>query len=369
MIVGVPREVKEDEQRVGVTPEMAATLVECGHQVLVEAGAGAAVGYLDATYLQVGAKIVPTAHEAYSADLIIKVKEPQPEEYALLRADQVLFCFLHLAANRELTEALQNQEVVAIAYETVTDHQGRLPLLMPMSELAGPIAVQAGATALHVSCGGRGILIGGVPGVPPAKVTIVGGGVVGAQAAKIALGLGADVTVVDKNISRLRQLQAWYGMRLKTCYSTATALFEQVTASDLVIGAVLIPGHRAPHVVTHAMVKQMARGAVIVDVAIDQGGCCETSRPTTHSQPTYLLDNVVHYCVTNMPGACARTGTEALAHAVMPYVLGLANKGWKQALASDAGFRNGLEVCQGSVTHAAVGESLGLPSVEAESFL
>jgi alanine dehydrogenase len=310
--------------------------------------------------------IVSTAAEIYHAEMVIKVKEPQAEEFPLLKEGQILFCYLHLAPDPEQTKHLLERKVVAIAYETVTDAHGRLPLLIPMSEIAGRIAIQAGATALQLAHEGKGILLGGVSGVLPATVTVIGGGIVGTQAARMALGLGADVMILDNNLNRLRDLDSQYGPRLKTVFSSPAAVEKCITHSDLVVGAVLIPGKMAPKLITREMVKKMSHGSVIVDVAIDQGGCSETSRPTTHSHPTYVVDGVVHYCVTNMPGACARTSTQALTNATMPYALKIANQGYKKALREDPGLMLGLNVCHGHVTNEPVAYDLGYDYVPPE---
>jgi alanine dehydrogenase len=359
MIVGIPKEIKDHEYRVGATPETVKLMVSAGHQVLVQSQAGTAIGYTDEMYAQAGAKIVPNAKAVYEAEMIIKVKEPQKAEYGLLKEGQILFCFLHLAPDPEQAQALLEQKVVGIAYETVTDKHERLPLLVPMSEIAGKIAIQVGATSLQMASGGRGVLLGGVAGVAPAKVVVLGGGVVGTQAARMALGLGADVTIVDVNLNRLRELDALYGPSLKTLYSTPVGIEEAVSQADLVIGAVLVPGKLAPRLMTKAMLKKMMPGSVIVDVAIDQGGCTETSKPTSHSHPTYVVDGVVHYCVTNMPGACARTATQALTNATLPYALKIAKVGYKKAMEDDSGLLLGLNVWHGRVTNPYVAQDLG----------
>ncbi len=367
--VGIPKEIKNHEYRVGATPSMVKALANAGHKVLVETNAGAKIGFTDEMYRHAGATIVEHARDVYKADMIVKVKEPQVSEFPLLREGQVLFTYLHLAPDPVQTKALIDSGCVAIAYETVTDAEGRLPLLTPMSEIAGRISVQAGATALQIANGGKGVLLGGVPGVLPAKVVVIGGGVVGTEAARMALGLGADVTVLDMNLVRLRQLDALWGPRLKTLYSTHSTLSESVKNADLVIGAVLVPGKLAPKLVTRQMISEMVPGSVMVDVAIDQGGCFETSKPTSHSQPTYEVDGVLHYCVPNMPGACARTSTDALTNATMPYVLRLASKGYKQAMKDDPGLRNGLNVAFGKVTHEEVARDLGYTYVPFEEAL
>ena len=319
MMIGIPKEIKNHEYRVGATPALVQALVLAGHIVFVQTGTGTAIGFSDQMYEEMGAKIVSIPAQVYEAEMIIKVKEPQKSEFSLLKEGQILFCFLHLAPNLELLKHLIERKVVGIAYETVTDEQGKLPLLTPMSEVAGRFSIQAAATALQIANGGKGMLLGGVPGVSPARIVILGGGVVGTQAARTALGLGADTTIIEKKLSRLRELDEAYGDRLKTLYSTPSAIEEAIIHADVVIGAVLIPGKLAPKLISKAMIKKMSPGSVFVDVAIDQGGCSETSHPTTHSDPTYTVHDVVHYCVTNMPSACARTATQALcnAHLVM----------------------------------------------------
>lgn len=358
MKVGIPKEVKDHEYRVGATPAMVKALVKGGHTVLVQKGAGSKIGFENEDYEKVGAKIVESAEEIYEADMIIKVKEPQPSEYPLLKENQILFCYLHLAPDPKQTEALLKQKVVGIAFETVTDYKGRLPLLTPMSEVAGRISIHAGANALHMASGGRGTLLGGVPGVAPGKVVVIGGGVVGTQAAKMARGLGADVTILDNNLDRLRELDDLFEGRLKTLYSTPVTIEEELSTCDMVIGAVLIPGKVTPKLITKEFVKKMRHGSVIVDVAIDQGGCAETSRPTTHSDPIFVQDNVVHYCVANMPGACARTATIALTNSVLPFAIRLADKGYKDALLENPHLRDGLNVCLGKVTNEHVAHDL-----------
>ncbi len=350
----------------GATPPYAKMLIEVGHSVSVEKNAGAGIGYPDSAYEKVGATIVESA---YDAEMVIKVKEPQASEYSLLKEGQILFCYLHLAPDREQTQALLDHKVVAIAYETIEDHQGRLPLLTPMSEIAGRISIQAGATALQMIHGGRGVLLGGVPGVHPARVIVIGGGIVGTQAARMAVGLGADVTLMDRNMSRLREIDETYRFRIRTLYSTPHTIEEAVASADLVIGAVLVPGAKAPKLVTRDMLKNMQPGAVLVDVAIDQGGCFETSKPTTHSDPTYIDENIVHYCVTNMPGAVARTATQALTNVTFSYALSLANKGWKKALKEDPLLRLGLNTCDGKVTNEPVAKALNLPFTPPQQLL
>jgi len=361
MRIGVPKEVKIHEYRVGLVPAGVRELVDAGHQVLVQTGAGSGVGFEDSHYRAAGASIAASAAEVFaSADLLVKVKEPQLPECKLLRPGQTLFTFLHLAADRDQALALIGSGATAIAYETVTAPDGSLPLLTPMSEVAGRMAVQVGAHCLQKAEGGSGVLLGGVPGVAPAKVVILGGGVSGTHAAEMAVGLRADVTVVDRSVKRLRELSAAFGNQLKTAYSTAHTIEELTRDADLLIGAVLIAGAAAPKLVTRSMVKSMKPGAVVVDIAIDQGGCIETSRPTTHAEPTYAVDGVIHYCVTNMPGAVPRTSTVALTNATLPYVKALADHGWRQAMARDAGLAQGLNVHSGHVTHQAVARALGL---------
>ncbi len=368
MLIGVPKEIKNHEYRVGMTPGSVRETVDHGHQVVVETGAGAAIGLSDEQYAAAGAKIAATPQEIFAAaDMIVKVKEPLPQEYALLRAGQILFTYLHLAPDPEQTAALVKSGAICIAYETVTSPNGGLPLLAPMSEVAGRMAIQAGAVHLEKSRGGMGILLGGVPGVAPAHVVIIGAGVVGTNALQMAAGLGARVTVLDRNVDRLRQLDMAYGNRISTLYSNAQSLEEAVLSADVVIGGVLVPGAAAPKLVTRDMVMRMKKGAVMVDVAIDQGGCFETSRPTTHAEPTFMLEGVVHYCVGNMPGAVARTSAFALNNATIPHTLALADKGWQQALRDDAHLRNGLNVCQGRVTFDAVARVHGYDYLPAEA--
>jgi alanine dehydrogenase len=368
MRIGIPKEIKDFEYRVGATPAGVHMLVAAGHEVCVESGAGAHIGFSDADYQAAGARIVATAEAVYRCPMVVKVKEPQPAEIPLLKEGQVLFCYLHLAAAPALAQALLQRKVIAIAYETVSDGQGGLPLLVPMSEIAGRMAIHVGANCLHFAAGGNGVLLGGVPGVAPGRVLIIGGGTVGTQAAKMALGLGADVTLLDVNLARLRYLDDILGPRLKTRYSEAHAIAELATEADLVVGSVYLPGKRAPKLITHDTVRRMKRGAVLVDVAIDQGGCAETSRPTTHSHPTYIHDGVVHYCVANMPAATARTSTQALTNATLPYTLALAADPLT-ALKTRADLRAGLQLCVGHLTHRAVAEDLGLPYTEPETAL
>jgi len=365
MRIGCPKEIKPQEFRVGLTPNAAQEVIHHGHEVVVETGAGLGSGFPDEDYVAVGARIAQTAAEVFeTADLIVKVKEPQAPERAMLRKDQVLFTYLHLAPDPEQTRDLLKSGVTAIAYETVTDDKGGLPLLAPMSEVAGKLAPQVGAWTLQKANGGRGVLLGGVPGVGPAKVVVIGGGVVGTNAARVAAGMGAEVTVLDKSIARLRYLDDVFGGVFRTRYASAGNTAELVAEADMVIGAVLIPGAAAPKLVRREQLKDMKPGAAIVDVAIDQGGCFETSRPTTHQDPIYEVDGIIHYCVANMPGAVARTSTIALGNATMPYLLALADKGWRQACAEDPNLLNGLNVHAGNLTQAAVGEALGIPVMD-----
>jgi alanine dehydrogenase len=362
MLVGVPKEVKTHEYRVGLTPGSVRELIHHGHEAIVETGAGAGIGFGDASYQSVGANIVTSAAEVFAAaELVVKVKEPQPQEVAALRPGQTLFTYLHLAADKSLAEALIRSGTVAVAYETVTDGRGGLPLLAPMSEVAGRMAVQVGAHCLEKEQGGIGVLLGGVPGVPAAKVVILGGGVSGTNAARMAMGMEAYVTVIDRSLPRLYELDLQFGAQLHTLFSTMENIEREVIAADLVIGAVLIPGGAAPKLVSRALVRAMKPGAVVVDIAIDQGGCVETSRPTTHAAPTYVEEGVVHYCVTNMPGAVARTSTVALNNATLPFVLAIADDGWQRALSENPHLQNGLNVCRGQVTHPAVAGDLALP--------
>jgi alanine dehydrogenase len=359
MRIGVPKEIKVHEYRVGLVPASVRELVAAGHQVLVEKTAGTGIGVSDRDYESVGASIADTAAAIFAGvDLIVKVKEPQPVECAMLRPGQLLFTYLHLAADRQQAEALCRSGATAIAYETVTADDGSLPLLTPMSEVAGRMSIQVGATCLERENGGAGILLGGVPGVDPAKVVILGGGVAGTNAAEMAVGLQADVTVVDLSVARLRQLSTQFENRLRTAYSTAERIEALVTEADLVIGSVLIPGAAAPKLVTRDMVRRMKSGSALVDISIDQGGCFETSKPTTHAEPTYILDDVVHYCVTNMPGAVPRTSTFALNNVTLPYVIALANKGFDAAIADDPHLGHGVNVHQGEIKHEAVAREL-----------
>src|SRR6266699_6076473 len=361
MLIGVPKEVKSHEYRVGLVPGSVRELIHHGHKVVVESGAGAGIGFDDAAYENAGAEILTRAADVFAAaELIIKVKEPQPEELRALREDQILFTYLHLAADRTLAEALLRSGAVAIAYETVTDKAGGLPLLAPMSEVAGRMSVQVGAHCLEKEQGGLGILLGGVPGVPAAKVVILGGGVSGTNAARMAMGMEAYVTVIDRSLPRLYELDLQFGSQLHTLYATVENIEREVVAADLVIGAVLIPGASAPKLVSREMVRAMRPGSVLVDIAIDQGGCFATSRPTTLAEPSYSEEGIIHYCVTNMPSAVARTSTLALNNATLPFVLALADKGWRQALAADAHLRPGLNVHAGRIIHPAVARDLNV---------
>lgn len=371
MRIGVPKEIKTLEHRVGMVPSSVKEMVAHGHEVLVETGAGAAINFTDTDYEAAGAKITPDAKTVFEkAEMIIKVKEPQASECAMLRAGQVLFTYLHLAADPKQAKGLMDSGCVAIAYETVTGPEGHgLPLLEPMSEIAGRLSVQVGAYNLQKHMGGLGRLIGGVPGVMPGEVLILGGGVAGFHAAQMATGLGANVTILEKNNARMRFLDEHFHGRANIIYSDLDVLERYIQKADLVIGAVLVPGASAPKLVTKKMLGTMKPGAVLVDIAIDQGGCFETSRPTTHAEPTFVVDNIVHYCVANMPGAVPLSSALALNHSVLPYALRLADQGWKKILCEDMNFRNGLNVCEGKITHRAVAEALGLSSdyVEAET--
>ncbi|MCB1463082.1 MAG: alanine dehydrogenase [Nitratireductor sp.] len=369
MRVGCPREIKNHEYRVGLTPGSVREYVSHGHSVIIESGAGAGIGADDGQYQAAGAKIVKTAAEVFTqSDMIVKVKEPQPSEWVQLREGQILYTYLHLAPDPDQTRGLVESGVTAVAYETVTDARGGLPLLAPMSEVAGRLAIQAGATALQKANGGRGILLGGVPGVLPAKVAVIGGGVVGHNAAKMAVGLGAEVTIIDRSIPRLRELDDIYNGRVRTRYSTVEVIEEECFAADVVVGAVLIPGAAAPKLVSREMLPGMKKGAVLVDVAIDQGGCFETSKATTHSHPTYEVDGIIHYCVANMPGAVPITSAIALNNATLHYGLQLADKGLK-ALIDDSHLRNGLNVHRGRITNQAVADALGYEMAEPQQAL
>lgn len=370
MKIGVPKEIKTHEYRVGLVPSSVRELVRNNHQVFIEKNAGEGVGCKDAEYVAAGAKILNSAAEIFdTADMIVKVKEPQASECKMLKKGQILFTYLHLAADKAQTQGLIQSQSVSIAYETVTDQNGRLPLLAPMSEVAGRMSVQVGAHYLEKGQGGAGVLLGGVPGVQPAKVVVLGGGVVGTNAVRMAIGLGARVTVIDRSLQRLNELDMQFGSRLTTVYSTTDNIEEQVRTAHVVIGGVLVPGGAAPKLVTKSMVDNMIPGSVLVDVAIDQGGCFETSKPTTHADPIYRVGEVIHYCVTNMPGAVPRTSAFALNNATLPFTLALANKGWRKALSDDIHLRNGLNVCMGEVTYKAVAEDLGFSYAPSEKLL
>jgi alanine dehydrogenase len=361
MRIGVPREIKVHEYRVGLVPAGVRELVSAGHEVVVETAAGNGIGVDDAQFRTAGAAIVPRAADVFArADMVVKVKEPQPVECEMLRKDQVLFTFLHLAADPQQAQALMKSGATAIAYETVTARDGSLPLLTPMSEVAGRMSIQVGAASLQKANGGFGVLLGGVPGVPPAKVIILGGGVSGTHAAEMAVGLRADVTVVDRSVDRLRELSAIFGSTIRTAYSTSETIERLVKDADLVVGAVLVAGAAAPKLLSRATVATMKPGAVLVDISIDQGGCFETSRPTTHAEPTFVVDGVIHYCVANMPGAVPRTSTFALTNATLPYVRALADLGWQAAFKRDPGLAAGLNVHAGEITHEVVAKALGL---------
>jgi alanine dehydrogenase len=370
MLIGVPKEVKNHEYRVGLTPTSANELTRHGHQVVIESNAGLGAGFENDHYVAAGAKIAPTASDVFNtADMIIKVKEPQPQECKMLRPGQIIFTYLHLAPDPEQADGLINSGCIAIAYETVTSAHGGLPLLAPMSEVAGRMSIQAGAHFLEKGQGGSGVLLGGVPGVAPGRVVILGGGVAGANAARMAIGLGAQVTIFDRNPIRLKELDLEFGGRVQTIYSTSDAIERYVIGADLVVGAVLVVGAAAPRLVTKEMIKRMRPGSVVTDLAIDQGGCFETSRPTTHAEPVYVVDNVIHYCVTNMPGGVARTSTTALNNVTLPFVMSLAQKGYRQALTDDIHLRNGLNVYEGNITYEAVANDLGREYVDPMTLL
>ncbi|MEQ8348007.1 MAG: alanine dehydrogenase [Sneathiellaceae bacterium] len=370
MRIGVPTEIKNHEYRVGLAPTSVRELLHHGHTVAVQAGAGIGIGVSDDDYRTTGAEVLDNAQAVFAeAEMIVKVKEPQPSECAMLRPGQVLFTYLHLAPDPVQTRGLLDSGVIAIAYETVTDAQGGLPLLAPMSEVAGRMAPQAGAHCLEKASGGRGVLLAGVPGVGAGRVLVIGGGVAGINAARVAVGMGAEVTILERNVARIRHLDDYFNGRVRVLYSTVDTLERLVPSADLVIGAVLVPGAAAPKLITRAMLKTMPDGAVVVDIAIDQGGCMETSRPTTHADPTYIEEGIVHYCVANMPGAVARTSTFALNNATLPFVLALADKGWRRALAEDRHLRNGLNVHGGRLTYRAVADALALPFTPAEQAL
>ncbi|MFM9843927.1 MAG: alanine dehydrogenase [Dongiaceae bacterium] len=370
MLIGVPKEIKTHEYRVGLVPSSVREMVHHGHKVLVQTGAGAGIGFDDKAYTAAGAKIAASAEDVFAkAEMIVKVKEPQPKECKMLREGQLLFTYLHLAPDPEQTKALLKSGCTAIAYETVTNARGGLPLLAPMSEVAGRMSIQVGAHCLEKAAGGSGILLGGVPGVPPARVVVLGGGVSGTHAARMAMGLEAHVTVIDKSLDRLKQLDEQFGSKLYTQYATVDAIESNVIKADLVIGAVLVPGAAAPKLVTKDMLKKMRPGSVLVDISIDQGGCFETSHPTTHTDPTFVIDGIVHYCVANMPGAVARTSTFALNNATLPFALALADKGYRRACAEDAHLRNGLNVHAGKLTYKAVADALKLKFTSAQEAL
>ena len=366
MRIGIPKEIKNHEYRVALTPAGARVLAGRGHRVSIQAGAGDHAGFGDGEYVAAGATIVASAAEAWDAELVIKVKEPQEAELGYFREGQVLFTYLHLVTCPEVVDAMLAGRAVGIAYETVTDARGALPLLIPMSEVAGRLAIQTGAWALMLPQGGSGVLLPGVPGVPPCKVTVLGAGTVGTHAAWAAAGFGADVTVLDVDLRRLREIEAMFGTRVRTCYSEPDAIARNVSQSDLVIGAVLVRGRHAPRLITRAMLRSMRPGSVLVDVGIDQGGCAETSRQTTHAAPTYVEEGVIHYCVGNMPGAVARTSTLALTQATLPYATAIADRGWREALRADPGARQGLQIWNGSITYAPLADELGMACVDPE---
>ena len=369
MLIGVPKEIKNHEYRVGVTPAGVHTLVEHGHEVRVETQAGARIGFTDADYQAAGARLVPTHREVWESQMVVKVKELQPAEYRLQHRGQVLFTYLHLAPDPELLELLLHAGAIGIAYETVTDERGGLPLLAPMSRIAGKLSIQVGAWALQMANGGSGVLLGGVPGVPPGKVVIVGAGASGQAAARVAAGIGADVTIFDVSTTALAHVEDIFDGRVKTAYSQALTLAEHVADADLVVGATLTPGKLAPKLIPRSLMRRMRPGAAFVDISIDQGGIAETSRPTSHSEPIFIEEGVVHYCVPNMPSAVARTATLALTQATIPYVLKLADLGYQAALTSDAGLRNGLQICAGHVTHAGLAQDVKRPYVSPEKAL
>jgi alanine dehydrogenase len=370
MLVGVPKEIKTHEYRVGLVPSSVRELVLRGHRVMVEGGAGAGINCTDAMYKAAGAEIVDGPERIFAeAEMVVKVKEPQLVECAQLRPGQILYTYLHLAADRAQTEALMRSGCVAVAYETVTDARGRLPLLSPMSEVAGRMSIQVGAHCLEKNQGGSGVLLGGVPGVHAAKVVVIGGGVAGTNAIRMAMGMEAQVYVIDKSLDRLYELDLQFGATLNTIFATVAAIEEHIAGADLVVGAVLVPGAAAPKLITRAMLRSMRPGSVFVDISIDQGGCAETSRPTSHAAPTYVEEGVLHYCVTNMPGAVARTSTFALNNATLPHGLALADKGWRQAMRDDPHLANGLNVCGGKVTYRAVADSLDLGYTPAAELL
>jgi alanine dehydrogenase len=361
VIVGLPKEIKDNEYRVGLTPAGVRALTDAGHKVVVEKSAGEGSGFEDSLYQRAGARLLDSADDVWeTGDMIVKVKEPIAPEYHRMREGQLLFTYLHLAPDKKLTDELLKRKITGIAYETITDRHGGLPLLTPMSEVAGRMAIQVGAHYLEKMAGGRGILLGGVPGVPAARVVIIGGGVVGTNAAKIAVGMGAHVTIIDNNLDRLRELDDIFLSKISTLASSAYMIHDAVSQADLIVGAVLVPGASAPKLVTRSMLKDVPNGAVIVDVAVDQGGCIETTHPTTHSDPTYYVEGVLHYCVANMPGAVPRTSTFALTNATLPYTLKLANRGFLVAIASDAGLKAGVNTYAGYCTYEGVATSQGL---------
>jgi len=362
VIVGLPKEIKDNEYRVGLTPAGVRALTDAGHQVIVEKSAGEGSGFEDALYQRAGGRLIDSADDVWkTADMIVKVKEPIAPEYPRMREGQLLFTYLHLAPDHELTKQLIDRKVTGIAYETITDRRGTLPLLTPMSEVAGRMAIQVGAHYLEKMSGGRGILLGGVPGVPAARVVIIGGGVVGTNSAKMAVGMGAHVTIIDNNLDRLRELDDIFLSKISTLASSAYMIHDAISQADLIVGAVLVPGAAAPKLVTKNMLKDVPNGSVIVDVAVDQGGCIETTHPTTHSNPTYYVEGVLHYCVANMPGAVPRTSTFALTNATLPYALKLANKGFLQAISSDPGLKEGVNTYAGHCTYEAVAAAQGIP--------
>ena len=370
MIVGLPKEIKDNEYRVGLTPAGVRALTDAGHRVVVEKSAGEGSGFEDALYERAGAELIPSADDVWAeAEMIVKVKEPIEPEYPRMKEGLLLFTYLHLAPDPKQTQALLEHKVTGIAYETITDKRGTLPLLTPMSEVAGRMAVQVGAQYLEKMNGGRGVLVGGVPGVPAARVVILGGGVVGTNAAKIAVGMGAQVTIVDKNLDRLRELDDIFLSKISTLASSAYAIHGAISEADLIIGGVLVPGAAAPKLVTREMLKDVMKGAVIVDVAVDQGGCIETTRPTTHSNPTYYVEDVLHYCVANMPGAVPRTSTFALTNATLPYALRLANRGFLDAISADPGLKEGVNTYAGKLTYKAVADDQGLEYVPLDEML
>ena len=370
MIIGLPKEIKDNEYRVGLTPAGVRALHDAGHIVIVEKSAGEGSGFEDSLYNRAGASLIDSADEVWAkADMIVKVKEPIAPEYPLMREGQLLFTYLHLAPDKQLTKQLLDRKVTGIAYETITDRKGTLPLLTPMSEVAGRMAIQVGAHYLEKMSGGRGILLGGVPGVPAARVVIIGGGVVGTNSAKMAVGMGAHVTIIDNNLDRLRELDDIFLSKISTLASSAYMIHDAVSQADLIVGAVLVPGAAAPKLVTQKMLKDVPNGAVIVDVAVDQGGCIETTHPTTHSNPTFYVEGVLHYCVANMPGAVPRTSTFALTNATLPYALKLANKGFYDAIGSDPGLKEGVNTYNGHCTYEAVASAQGIPFTSLDSLI